>query len=68
MFEINEQRLVCNSDQISFLVNLIVKAIKEGAVNREVEEHIRRLAEIANECGLRWKDSVSGMLANSVIL
>ena len=57
MFEINEQRLVRNSYQISFLVNLIVKAIKEGAVNREVEEHIRRLAEIANECGLRLKDS-----------
>ncbi len=60
MFEINEQRLVCNSDQISFLVNLIVKAINEVAVNREVEKHIRRLAEIANECGLCLIDSSFG--------
>ena len=57
IFEINEQRLVRNSDQISFLVNLIVKAINEVAVNREVEEHIRRLVEMANECGLCLIDS-----------
>lgn len=57
MFEINEQRLIRHSFQISFLVNLIVKAIHEDAVSREIEEHIRRLAEIANECGLRLKGS-----------
>ena len=53
MFQINEQRLIRHSFQISFLVNLIVPALKEGRAGRDTDEHIRRLAEIANECGMR---------------
>ncbi len=57
MYEMNEQRLVRHSYQIGFLVDLIVAAVKEGRVNREIEEHSRRLAEIANECGIRLQGS-----------
>lgn len=57
MFEMNEQRLIRHSYQISFLVNLIVDATKQGNLTEEIEEHIRRLAEIANECGIRLHGS-----------
>lgn len=56
-FQMNEQRLIRHSFQISFLVNLIVPALKEGRGGRETDEHIRRLAEIANECGMRLHGS-----------
>lgn len=57
MYDMNEQRLIRHSYQINFLVNLIVTAFQEGEVNREIEEHILRLAEIANECGIRLRGS-----------
>ena len=57
LFEMNEQRLIRHSYQINFLVNLIVKATLEDNITEDVEEHIRRLAEIANECGLRLQGS-----------
>ena len=53
LFEMNEQRLICHSYQINFFVNLIIEAILEENITEDVEQHIRRFAEIANECDLR---------------
>ncbi len=57
MYQVNEQRLKRHSYQIAFLVNLIVPAYKENRYGPEIEAHIARLADIANDIGARLAGS-----------
>ncbi len=57
LHKINELRLVRQSYQIGFLVDLIVPALKSGAVSKDVVKHIVQLEDVANEVGLRLHGS-----------
>jgi hypothetical protein len=57
MVEINEQRMIRHSYQIGFLVGIIVPAYQKNQVGPEIEAHIHRLSEIANEIGGRLTGS-----------
>jgi len=57
MFEINEQRLKRHSFQIAFLVGEILPALEKKIVDDKVKRAILRLSEVANEIGVRLKDS-----------
>jgi DNA-binding response OmpR family regulator len=51
--EINDQRLVRHSYQISYLVGLILPAYQENKVDPAVRIHVRNLSEVADEVGGR---------------
>ena len=55
--DVNEQRLKRHSYQIAFLINLIVPAYTEGAVDPATEVHLARLIEITDEVGDRLAGS-----------
>jgi CheY-like chemotaxis protein len=49
MSEINDQRLIRHSYQISFLVGMIFPAYQEGKITPEIRVHVGRLAEVTTE-------------------
>jgi CheY-like chemotaxis protein len=57
VYKMNEEKMVRHSYQISFLVGIIAPAYLEKKVGPEIEAHIARLSDVANDIGARLAGS-----------
>lgn len=64
LWDINAQKIERHAFQVSYLVERIVPAYREGKINKEVLDHVKRLVIVSKDIVDRLEDSDYGHIAD----